>query len=323
VLAVVAAVSMLPAAAGAAAPDAGNEEVAVLPVFTFRASNGYSVIGIGGVDRASKAERLLLLVLRRGSTVSYEAPAVVTEEGRIEADLGNVGSIDLHFVPSGAEVDVDSPCGGETFRIRAGRFEGTIILRGEEGYTNAQLSEARPYPRFIVALLCAAVTPGAGSGASFPGEGALLSARRKAGGTTTLFRASAKRDAGRSHFSAEITEKRGAIRIQRSVEATGSADGLDFPLRGQRAGARPPRPFSGTVAYRGAARRANRWLGTLAVDFPGHSDVHLAGRAFKARLRHASFRGPLANTSTAAPTCPARLAAPWISSFRLPVPCSS
>jgi hypothetical protein len=303
------------AGAGAAETPAEPRDGAVLPVFTFRSSHGYSVIGLGVVRAKSKGDRLLLLVGKRDRAVTYVAPAEVSRGGdRIAADLGSLGRIDLDFVASGSTYQVDSPCGREGLRAMAGRFEGTVDFRGEEAYTEARSAEAQPYPRFLLELLCLSPTS---SGFSRPGPGGLLTGRRSMSGATTVFRASARWDGGRSHFRAEITERRGPTVIERAVEARGAAALFNFPRHGQRASASPPPPFSGSVRYRGGAAAANRWSGSLEVDFPGHSNVRLAGRGFSAGLVHARFSGPVATTSAAAPpTCLATLGGRWTSSFR-------
>jgi hypothetical protein len=110
--------------------------------------------------------------------------------------------------------------------------------------------------------------------------------------------------------------------IERAVEARGAAALFNFPRHGQRSSASPPPPFSGSVRYRGGAAAANRWSGSLEVDFPGQSNVRLAGRGFSAGLLHARFNGPVATTSAAAlPGCLARLGDAWASLSRSSARC--
>ena len=76
------------------------------------------------------------------------------------------------------------------------------------------------------------------------------------------------------------------IRVWRIFHATV----FDFDPELRSAVLSPPAPFSGSALFRRGAEPANRWTGSLAVDFPGNSDVSLVGARFDVHLRHARLR---------------------------------
>jgi hypothetical protein len=269
---------LLTTAAATAAPPSP----ALVPVFTFPASHGYRALGWAVGPHAGEPAQLLLIVGRNHASVTYLAPAEVGEAGDVHADLGALGEVDLHFAASGRVAHAKSACGGRDLIYEAGEYRGTIDFKGEEGYTQAVTDHARLLPRFFN-VLC----PGRGYGWTTPGPGAQLVARnRPLRGT---FKALAKTPRSRSYFSARIDERRGRIHVSRQVSTSGPAADFLFLARGQRAHASPPAPFSGS-----AVLSRGRWRGTLSVDFPGHSNVRLAGPGFRGSLLHGRFSGSAA-----------------------------
>jgi hypothetical protein len=280
---------MLAAAAepAAGAPTAAEGEP--VPIFTFPATNGYRVVAVASPVDTGRGERLVLFVFKRDRTVFYSVPDTAGAPGAVHADLGKLGEIDVRFVATGRVAHERSPCGKKGISYPAGRWEGAVDFRGEEGYTRARTDRARPYLRFVLGLVC----PGVGFGRSSPGRGAELTARGSSDGSPVTFQAIKKAPGSRSYFAASIRERHGKIVISRHVRADGPPSDFTYAPSGQVAGLAPPAPFSGAIALRGNARRGHRWTGSLAVDFPGRSGVSLSGAAFRATLAHADFSGPV------------------------------
>lgn len=266
-----------------AAGPSGHGEAAIVPVFTFHASHGFTAVGWAVPAHSGHRPELLLFFYRKHDFVTYLAPAEVDEEGRIHAGLGALGQVDLQFVASGKVSHLKPPCGGEGLAYSAGRYEGTIDFQGEEGFTAAETDRAELDPKFLLGSVCS----GGGYGWTTPGKGGQLVGKGRSG--SPAFKAIKKTPDSPSHFSARIKETHGRIAISRYTSVAGAPSDFVFPPRGQRAYASPPAPFSGSAALRG-----NRWSGNLKVDFAGHSDVRLTGPGFGASLLHASFSGSIA-----------------------------
>lgn len=254
-----------------------------MPVFTFHASHGFTAFGWAVPAHSGYRSELLLIFDRKHDSVTYLAPAEVDEEGRIHAELGALGQVDLHFVASGRVSHLRSPCRGEGLAYSAGRYEGAIDFQGEEGFTAAETDHAKLDPEFLVGIVC----PGGGYGWTRPGTGGQLVGKGRSG--SPAFKAIKKTPDSPSHFSARINETNGRIAVSRYTSVAGAASDFVFPPRGQRAYASPPAPFSGSAALRGS-----RWSGNLKVDFAGRSDVRLTGPGFGAGLLHAGFSGSIA-----------------------------
>lgn len=88
---------------------------------------------------------------------------------------------------------------------------------------------------------------------------------------------------------ASIDEQRDEIEIQRSVAARLRVGGFDYDADLTRATVELPTPFSGRGVYRRMAP-ANRWTGSLEVDFHGRSDVALTGDRVRPVLRHGEWQ---------------------------------
>jgi hypothetical protein len=87
-------------AIGALAPAASVASPLVPPGFKLKASNGYSLRVIASRDPHTGRGNVLVSVITRAAVVFYLVPAEVTETS-IDADLGQVGTIRVDFVPSG------------------------------------------------------------------------------------------------------------------------------------------------------------------------------------------------------------------------------
>ena len=74
-----------------------------------------------------------------------------------------------------------------------------------------------------------------------------------------------------------------------AVSVSGPASVFGFEPGLGTATLEPRAPFSGSAVFHRGARPANRWRGDLSVDFPGLSDVSLAGTKMRANLVHAAL----------------------------------
>jgi hypothetical protein len=299
------------------------------PMFEFRGSHGYHGFGFVGESRDRTQAGILLFVAGPGGSVIYSAPATLEESGAFSADLGRLGSLDLHFVPDGGTAEVHSRCSDDGFSYPSGSFEGSFQFRGEEGYTGAQLTTVKPSPVFLFDLIC----PGISFGEGIPGPGAELEAVRRTDGGRVSLDIRKKGPRGRAYLTASSEEQRGQIGIIRTVGVFGGPRSFAYARKGQEATISPPAPFSGTATLRRARGRGMRFLGDLEVDFPGRSSVHLAGRSFHAHLEHVRLHGPIAHSGSARAsssfepaaagslTCPGTLGGLWTRSFKSSAPC--
>ncbi|HEU5063190.1 MAG TPA: hypothetical protein VFT79_08580 [Solirubrobacterales bacterium] len=271
-----------PVAGAAGEPDTGG-----FGAFRLKASNGYEVLVLAASKPGFRNGEVLILVSRRGSFVSYYAPATVTDT-RIDAELGTLGRIDVEFEPSGSRETVRSQCDPDAkLTYDKGSYVGTVELRGEEGYTEATATRVAFWPRFYVDFGCMSVGYGEFFGPHLPG--ARLLARKRTEGGSLALQVNQNRPHARVSLIASIEERRGPIQIDRQVEAVDSGISFFFHPNLRSAVLRPEDPFSGRAVFRRDAKKANRWTGTLSVDFPGRSDVPLAGPGFRTSLRHARF----------------------------------
>lgn len=278
----IAAVALLPAGAIA-------DVVGASGAFTLQGSHGYSITVLAYSQRADGRGRVLVSVHRKRAGVTYVAPATVTD-ARIETDLGSVGAISVAFVPSGSIAEERSGCAKDGFiQFDAGTYRGTIEFHGEEGYTEASATEAHAEYKPFLDLVC----PGLGlSGETiFFGAARMPGARLRVGSIAPRRHLSVQfnenRPGARMTFEGHTSERHGRVVISRSIQGAtrGGAFAFGDDLRVARVD--PPAPFSGSAAFHRNAPLSNRWTGSLAIDFPGRSNVPLTGPGLKASLVHA------------------------------------
>jgi len=269
--------------AGAAESNVPNS----LPVpgaFKLKASNGFSIFAFGMPAREGRPSSIGISVTGRRSEAFYAAPATITGTS-IQADLGKLGAIDVTFHPSGEPESPRSPCGEKPFTFDSGSYEGTIVFRGEEGYTSVEATSAHGNIDFLLNLVC----PGSSGGGSGPhAPGAELNAYADGtrwGPRLTVIK---NRPTAPTHLEAGIGEEREGISIARYVNAIVPARAFKYDEDVQMAVVRPPAPFKGVAHFR-RRKPANRWYGNLRVDFPGRSGVRLTGRHGRASLVHAHW----------------------------------
>lgn len=265
----------------AALPIASASSLGPPPGFRLEGSNGYTVRAISFDAPEGRRDELLLFVSRPHSIVVYATRAMVTD-GSIAADLGSVGSVDLHFVPTGKTAAERSACAKKPFKFDAGFYEGTIDLDGEEGFMHAHATRARGEIRTLASLLCSGGVGSEGTGGHAPGV--RLTVHGKLAESKVEFVAWKNSPTRVSRFEASIEERRGGLTIIRGVSAAGSAAAFPFDTAAWSATVRPPSPFSGKAVYDGAAGPLRRFGGNLEVDFPGRSNVPLTGPGTRASM---------------------------------------
>lgn len=276
--------SALVAAGILAAPDPAQADVVgAAGAFTLTGSHGYRIVVLADSRRADGRGEVIIFVSRRGSAVSYFAPANVTDS-HIEADLGGLGQIAVQFVPSGV-TEEESACGQDPIQFEGGVYEGTIELAGEEGYTRASATRVRAKIKPFLSLVCAGHGEDETRGRGLPG--ARLSARSRSGHLDLQL--NENRPGAKVRYHAEIKERHGDIAISRSVEGLVSGDAFHFARNLRTAAVDPPAPFSGAASFHRGGGSRNRWTGSLSIDFPGSSDVSLVGPGLKAALVPARY----------------------------------
>lgn len=263
-------------------------------VFRLQGTNGYQLLVIAASERADGRAVAGVFVRRRGESVLYTVPATVTTT-RFEADFGALGRISLDIVPTGAEREFRSRCGGDTVSFEPNLYEGTFEFRGEDGFTEASAARIPEYSRFgLDGVFCPGRFWRESRGPRVPG--ARLGVRRGKGQSRTSLQFNQNRPGARTLFEAEAIEKRGRIGIQRFVQGRAPSHAFDFDPLLRTATVDPPPPFSGSASFHRNAAPANRWSGNLTVDFPGRADVPLTRPGSRVSLVHAHLqtgRGPI------------------------------
>jgi hypothetical protein len=232
-------------------------------------------IGFDG-DPHERPDVLLLFVERKHADVTYVVLRKVTvTETEIAADLGGLGSIDLHFVPSGQPRVEKLACDPDSIEIDSGFYEGRLEFEGEEGFTKVDATRA-PGDIGVAANLICSKSGVEGFGGHAPG--ALLSLRRRWSGGSLEFQVKTNSPTRPTRLSASIEEAHDGVGISRSINAVAGPAAFDFDVPGQTALLNPPSPFQGTAAFHRTSRGVpGRLRGSLSVDFPGRSNVSLAG----------------------------------------------
>lgn len=150
-----------PAAAESIGPPGG---------FRLPASNGYSIHAIAfDGDPRGEHDEVILFVTRKGDGAVYFVPkGVQVTETTVSADLGPLGSIDLHFVSSGKPRTETSACDQHPIEFDSGLYEGRFDFEGEEGFTEVHRSRARGEIRLQASLICGSGSD-EGAGGHSPG----------------------------------------------------------------------------------------------------------------------------------------------------------
>jgi hypothetical protein len=267
--------------------------------FTLKGSHGYeiTVVGYLGVKPS------ITLYARRGlSEVEYTVPGKVTET-ELDATFGSLGSVDIHFEPSGQVREAISYCDSThpTVAVDLGTFTGKIEFRGERGYTAVNTGRAQG---------------GVGNDLALPGEPEEARCRATAAGGETVQKAEftsleAIEPKSRVQFTAIATtevegEEAGSpqtsrfilaadshtkeklVTIDRSVLTEAPISDFTFDAALDSATVGPASPFSGSARLRTEADGSSSWTGSLAAPVPGLGTVSLAGPAFRARFEQSN-----------------------------------
>jgi hypothetical protein len=198
--------------------------------------------------------------------------------------------VDLGLNPSGRKKTFRLRCSrGDTFTYEPGTYEGVLEFKGEEGYTTVRAMQVPLRPLLEPSTFCGG---GSGSGeATGPGvPGARLRGSSYAHGRSLSFQVNKNRPRGVTVFEASLRERRDRILIQREVQ--GAAKGGAFRFQSDLATAvlSPPAPFSGSASLSRSPDSVNPiWRGGLVLDFPGRSNVPLAGPSVHVSLVHDRF----------------------------------
>lgn len=255
-------------------------------IFKLKASNGYSILALAASERADGRGDIALIVYRKGSSVVYGAPATVTPT-KLEADLGSLGRISLDIAPSGVKRTLRSRCGGEHTTFEPHSYRGTFEFHGEEGYTEASATTLHEYSRFVVDLVCGGVGGEETNGRGLPG--ARLRLHRGKGHDRTDLQVNKNRPGARTRLEVEVHEKRQRIGISRATTLWAGAAAFRYDPLLRTATLAPPLAFSGHATFYRNATGSNRWIGNLAVDLPGRSDVSLTAPGTRATLVPSCF----------------------------------
>jgi hypothetical protein len=266
--------------------------VEVLPTsygaFFLHGTHGYSILVRSYPGEGSRDEEVNLTVFREGAVAFYEVPAKVTAT-KIKANLGDVGRISVSFHPRGKPRIAHAKCDRRAeLEYQPGVWAGKIEFRGEEGFTQAQARSAKQitWPLFLIA--CPFVSEPEEIGPEFPGARVAALWRSKSYSVGLL--AITNRAGDRLKLSARTEQQKGQVHIARLVEGFYPGTGFEFDSALSTATLRPSGSFfSGTATFSRSAEPQNRWSGDLSVDFPGRSNVSLAGPRFRASLDHARY----------------------------------
>lgn len=244
--------------------------------FQLPAGNGYSLRALSyDGDPRGEHDSVLLFFSRKGSAVLYFAQqgVEVTEES-IAADFGGLGSVELHFVPTGKPREEAPSCKpGQSVAVDSGAYEGRVDFEGEEGFTEVHATRARGSAQFVLDLICG---ENGVEGVGGHSPGAQLRLHRRLPGGKVEFEAWKNSPTRPARFEASIEERRGAIGIFRGVSTKAGPQSFEFDVPGQTALLRPPSPFDGVGHFNQMGRRRPGKLhGNLSVDFPGRSNVSL------------------------------------------------
>lgn len=271
----------------ASPPDAAalDSDLKGSAIFKLKASHGYSILGLAASERLDGHGDIALIVYRKGASATYLAPATVTPD-RLDVDLGALGRISSDIVPSGRTKRFRSDCGeGRLRSVEPRLYRGTFEFHGEHGYTEAAATDVLEDTRFLAGLVCGAQRGGEGTGPGVPG--ARLRAFSRHGGRRLSLQLNKNRPSKATFFSATLGESPRGIEIERTVSGRQPAQAFEYDPMLRTATVELAAPFAGAARFLHGATPANRWTGSLSVDFPGEPNVPLAGPQFAVHLVHA------------------------------------
>ncbi len=206
----------------ATAGIASAAEPSTLPAvpfgFSVPATNGWTAEVFGAENPKTRQPSVGFRFARRDESAVYVTTRVAFTETTVTADFGALGNIEVHSVPTGGTTSERPSCGGKSVTFPAGKWEGTIRFRGEEGFTAVEASAGTAAVGALLDLLCAGEVNEGTSGHS---PGALFTLRRRQGAEALELSARNNRRVGPARFSIDLSEARGHLFIDRSVKAEG------------------------------------------------------------------------------------------------------
>lgn len=253
--------------------------------FSLHGSHGFTIGVTGYATEEGGRGGISVVVYRRGATAYYSAPAKVAGDS-IVADLGGLGKIDVTLNRSGHKRVVRSRCLRDSIEYEPGVFEGTIRFRGEGGYTRVDAASA---PLRVPLPLgdCGGGGKGEVRGANVPG--ARLRGVSYAHGRFLEFSFHKNAPGAKVLFEASVRERRGDVRISRSVQGFAGSRAFRFAGNLSAANLRPPAPFSGHATLWRPPNSVNANLrGNLEIAFPGRT-IALTGPDVPVSLVHARY----------------------------------
>lgn len=285
VLVALSCVALCAGAASAVQPQA--QEVSPLVGFELSGTHGYTITASFYFDPDLGRGFVGLTAGRGKESVSYRAPARVTEDS-VHADLGRLGRVDLVLHKSGEVKTVTPKCVHHRETYEAGTYEGIFEFNGEGGFTRARATQAEGLPALALLAggpLCGGESYGESSGPSQPG--ARLRGLSYAGGRNLKFQFNKNRPGGKTLFSASLNERRDGIRIYRQAGGTIAAGAFHYDPKLHSATLDPPSPFSGSARIsRDPNSVSPHVTGDLRLAFPGRT-VQLTGPGIHVSLAHA------------------------------------
>jgi hypothetical protein len=291
-------------------PELERTRPRVLEALLLHGTHGFTING-SLVNRrrlvlgASKVDGLFNL---SGTTYELLSPQTPGSTA-IRARIGSLGRIEARFVPRSIKKEAPpSRCHGPKIVVEEGHYEGTLVFRGEGGYTSAHATSAPGTITRVPALTC---KPFTFSRRLRPEEEAIAEARHHKGhvegeliaarlwvsltgrpvtfkaSTLTELRPSGKLVGALISFSAKAHRYRGRIKETSLADSIFPASKTfrlpepELPNRG--AILAPPWPFQGTGTFDRGSGRSASWTGDLRVELPGFGEVHLTGPNARAR----------------------------------------
>ena len=250
-----------------------------------RASNGYRIgVSANPAPRKGRPDEVSVVIAGKSGYVTYTAPAILDGEG-IQADLGDLGTINMSWQPNGHVRRLPLKC--REYRsavyVAGGAYRGAVRITGENGFTTAAATEAKGQTGWYRFGCGYTVNEG------FPGPGLLLDAYTddpQPADTYRYLSVVQNHRHGEVSFLAGMGERKGRVSVDFRAYASGRAKTLTFDGHFDSTAITPPPPFTGTGIYeRIAKRKPGTWKGDLTVDFPGREDVPLAGEDFAATFK--------------------------------------
>jgi hypothetical protein len=254
--------------------------------FRLKGSDGYSISVFGSHSQVS------LAASGHHASVSYTTSGLVSSKW-MKARFGRLGRISVRFHPSGPPrlVRPAGNCRGKGKLVEAGRFVGTIVFEGENGYTAVHTSRTRGRMVRTSKQVCSNTGEGGDGGGTF--HWTILSASSESNGIFfTAFKIASKAHpaldgTGFEAMIIEIPSRK--LTILRSISTDADLNAFATTESGGRitsATITPPAPFTGSATFQKVKGSHGTWTGSLAGNFPGRGEVGLAGPEFSAEILH-------------------------------------